>query len=105
VLVRGNDVQLSRLLQNLLGNARYFVGTEEVSLHQRDGEAIVEGADRGRGIQPEQIEEMSAPSPVANPPAIARLVAWVWDCPSPAPLPAATAGKSSSAIEMAVVCW
>ena len=59
--MRGNDVQLSRLFQNLLDNARHFGGTAEVSLHQRDGNAIVEVADRGPGIQSEQIEEMFRP--------------------------------------------
>lgn len=61
VLVRGNDVQLNRLFQNLLDNARYFANGAEIDLRQKGSYAIVEISDRGPGIPPEHIGEMLQP--------------------------------------------
>jgi len=61
VPVLGNDVQLNRLFQNLIDNARYFGGSAQVSLSERDGSAVVVIADRGPGINTAQIEEMFRP--------------------------------------------
>lgn len=60
-LVQGREVELSRLFQNLIDNARNFGEAAEVSLSQRDGTAIVVIADRGPGIDPEQIDEVFRP--------------------------------------------
>lgn len=61
VLVRGNDVQLNRLFQNLLDNARYFGGVAEVRLGRKDGYATVEISDQGPGIPSEHIDDMFRP--------------------------------------------
>ena len=59
--VRGNDVQLSRLFQNLLDNARNFGGAAEVYLRRSGGNAIVDIGDRGPGIDQDRMEEMLQP--------------------------------------------
>ncbi|MCK9563133.1 MAG: ATP-binding protein [Bacteroidales bacterium] len=60
-LVRGNDVELSRLFQNLIDNARNFGEAAEVSLSRREGSVFVVIADRGPGIEPDQVEEVFRP--------------------------------------------
>ncbi len=61
IMVRGNDIQLSRLFQNLLDNAWNFGGSVEVRLDRRDGVALVVIADRGPGMDEDQIEKMFRP--------------------------------------------
>lgn len=61
VPVRGNEVELSRLFQNLIDNARHFGEEAEISLSCRDGCAVVVIADRGPGIDPTQLEDVFMP--------------------------------------------
>lgn len=61
LLIRGSDVQLNRLFQNLLDNARHFGGSAEVFLRRDHAHAIVEIADRGPGIEEDRLDEMLLP--------------------------------------------
>ncbi|GAA2398887.1 hypothetical protein GCM10010191_02100 [Actinomadura vinacea] len=57
VLVRGDRLRLSRLLANLLDNARRHAAQEvSVTVRAEDGTAVMEVADDGEGIEPEDRE-------------------------------------------------
>ncbi|MEW9554435.1 sensor histidine kinase [Nonomuraea sp. NPDC050783] len=57
VVIEGDQLQLVRLLTNLLDNAERHAETQIlVTVRQQDGEAIVEVLDDGAGIAPEQRE-------------------------------------------------
>lgn len=61
VLVFGNAHQLERLLANLGDNAAKFTpagGTVTIRLRQEEGEAVLEVADTGVGIPPEEQERV-----------------------------------------------
>jgi light-regulated signal transduction histidine kinase (bacteriophytochrome) len=60
--VMGDDAQLSRLFQNLIGNAIKFCGKEplkiHISAHREENEWIFSIRDNGIGIDPEQAERI-----------------------------------------------
>ncbi|MEV7008467.1 ATP-binding protein [Streptosporangium sp. NPDC051022] len=59
VVVRGNRIQLSRLLTNLLANAdRHAVNKVAVHVGREGRDAVVEVADDGQGIAPEDRERI-----------------------------------------------
>ncbi|MFF4988938.1 ATP-binding protein [Streptosporangium saharense] len=59
VVVRGDRLQLTRLLTNLLANAdRHAANKVEVHVAREDGDAVVEIADDGHGIPPEERERI-----------------------------------------------
>lgn len=61
VQVRGDDVQIALMFRNLLDNAIRYTpldGTVTVSLHRRDGFAVLSVADDGIGIPPESHERI-----------------------------------------------
>ncbi|MEU8380003.1 ATP-binding protein [Streptosporangium sp. NPDC048865] len=59
VRVRGNRIQLIRVLNNLLANARRHAGTVvEVTAERVDGQAVVTVTDDGDGIAPQDRERV-----------------------------------------------
>ncbi|MBB2912627.1 signal transduction histidine kinase [Streptosporangium becharense] len=59
VTVRGNRLQLARLLTNLLANAdRHAMSEVQVHVCTADGEAVLEVTDDGLGIPPEERERV-----------------------------------------------
>lgn len=60
--VRGDSVQLTQVLQNLIGNAIKFRGTEppriEVTAEARDQEWVFRVRDNGIGIEPKQFDRL-----------------------------------------------
>jgi len=55
-------VAFSRLLSNLIDNAlRYGSPVAEISARRQDGSAVIEVADRGPGIPPDQVERLKRP--------------------------------------------
>ncbi len=61
-MVRGDRVQLTQVLQNLIGNAIKFHGPEapriEVGAERRDGEWLFTVRDNGIGIEPKHFERI-----------------------------------------------
>ncbi|MEU1881578.1 HAMP domain-containing sensor histidine kinase [Streptosporangium sp. NPDC020072] len=59
VVVRGDRLQLTRLLTNLLANAdRHAANKVDVHVARQDGDAVIEIADDGHGIPPEERERI-----------------------------------------------
>lgn len=58
IVVEGDEIQFSRLFQNLVDNANKFGGGAEIHLTANVDEAIVTVADCGPGIDPGQFGEM-----------------------------------------------
>lgn len=61
--VRGDEIQLMRLFQNLIGNALKFrlpdvVPVASVNAHRVDGEWEIAVRDNGIGVEPEQIKRL-----------------------------------------------
>ena len=61
VTVHVDVAALKALLTNLLENATRYAGDARVSLHRRDGVAVVEIVDRGPGIPENELERVFAP--------------------------------------------
>lgn len=62
VTVRGNPVQLTAVLNNLLVNAERHAETSvEVTVERSDGQAVVTVVDDGRGIAPQDRERVFEP--------------------------------------------
>jgi two-component system osmolarity sensor histidine kinase EnvZ len=56
------DQSLERAIVNLIDNAfRYGSRTLDVSLRRDGGDAVIEGADRGPGIPPSEVERLKQP--------------------------------------------
>jgi two-component system CheB/CheR fusion protein len=61
VMVEGDEVRLTQVLSNLLNNAAKFTaagGEIEIRVAREDGQAIVEVADNGIGIEAQRLEEV-----------------------------------------------
>jgi two-component system CheB/CheR fusion protein len=61
VLVVGDEVRLTQVLANVLGNAAKFTparGHIEVRVEQVDGEAVIDVVDDGVGIAPERLDDV-----------------------------------------------
>jgi signal transduction histidine kinase len=65
--VRGDTLALRRLVANLLQNAVKFAGEAEVSVTTADGQARIEVADRGPGLDPAELEAAFEPFRRAEP--------------------------------------
>jgi signal transduction histidine kinase len=61
IFVRGDEMQLNRLFQNLVDNALNFGGIAQLTLKRENDKAIVTVADKGPGIATAQVEEMFRP--------------------------------------------
>jgi signal transduction histidine kinase len=59
--VKGDALELSRLFQNLIDNAKKFAGSAEISLTVDGKKACITVADRGAGIPPTEISNMFMP--------------------------------------------
>jgi signal transduction histidine kinase len=61
VIVNGDPVGLRRLFENLIDNAVKYGDEARVSLREADGAAVVEIADRGPGVAPEDLARVFQP--------------------------------------------
>lgn len=61
LVIEGHPVAIKTLLDNLIGNAIKYARGAEVSLYRRDGFAVIEVADRGPGMPPEDLERAFEP--------------------------------------------
>lgn len=59
--VGGDPMALQRLFANLIDNAVKYGGAAEVSVEQRDGDAVVRVSDRGPGLPESELERVFEP--------------------------------------------
>jgi two-component system sensor histidine kinase TctE len=59
VFVRADAALIERVIDNLVGNAlKYTTGAVDVSVHRRDGSALIDIDDRGPGISSDDRERI-----------------------------------------------
>ncbi|QUD90860.1 HAMP domain-containing protein [Phenylobacterium montanum] len=61
VAIGADPVGLKRMVGNLIDNAVKYGGGAKVSLHAEGGEAVIEVADEGPGLPPEELERVFEP--------------------------------------------
>ncbi len=59
--VQGDPLELTRLFANLIDNAVKYGGSAVIRLRAQDGDARVEVADNGPGLDPDELERVFAP--------------------------------------------
>ena len=61
VSVRGNALALSRLIDNLIGNAQRYAGAAQVMIQRVGGDALLTVKDRGPGFRPDATTKVFEP--------------------------------------------
>jgi len=61
LVIDADPLAIQRLLTNLIDNAAKYATRAEVKLYQEDGDAVVEIADEGPGLAPEDLERVFTP--------------------------------------------